>query len=58
MTLWKDSVKAKDDLVQRIYKYFDKVYGDTVAYYLKTKFEEIEFREEIAADTMQSPKSS
>lgn len=44
--------------MQRIYKYFDKVYGDTVAYYLKTKFEEIELREEIAADTMQSPKSS
>lgn len=44
--------------MQRIYKYFDKVYGDTVAYYLKNRFEEIELREEIAADTMQYPKSS
>ncbi len=45
-------VKTKDELVQRIYKYFDEVNGDPVIYHWKYKLEEIDSSEEVVVDTL------
>lgn len=51
-------VKTKDELVQRIYKYFDEVNEDPVVYHWKYKLEEIDPSETAAVDTLQIKKSS
>ena len=51
-------VKTKDELVQRIYKYFDEVNEDPVVYHWKYRREEIDPSEEVAVDTLQIQKSS
>lgn len=45
-------VKTKDELVQRIYKYFDEVNEDPVIYHWKYKLEEIDSNEEVVVDTL------
>ena len=45
-------VKTKDELVQRIYKYFDEVNEEPVIYHWKYKLEEIDSNEEVLVDTL------
>ena len=51
-------VKTKDELVQRIYKYFDEVNEDPVVYHWKYRPEGIDSSEDVAFDTLQTQKSS
>ena len=51
-------VKTKDELVQRIYKYFDEVNEEPVIYHWKYKLEEIDPNEEVVVDTLSVKKSS
>ena len=51
-------VKTKDELVHRIYKYFDEVNEDPVVYHWKYKLEEIDPSEDVVVDTLQIKKSS
>jgi len=51
-------VKTKDELVQRIYKYFDEVNEEPVIYHWKYKLEEIDPNEEVVVDTLPVKKSS
>lgn len=51
-------VKTKEELVQRIYKYFDEVNADPVVYHWKYKLDEIDPSEEIIVDTLPMKKSS
>ena len=52
------SVKSKDDLVQRIYKYFDEVNEDPVVYHWKYRLDEIDPSEKVVVDTLPVKKSS
>lgn len=45
-------VKTKDELVRRIYKYFDEVNEDPVVYHWKYKLEEIDPSEDVVVDTL------
>lgn len=45
-------VKTKDELVQRIYRYFDEVNEQPVVYHWKYKLEEINSSEEVVLDTL------
>lgn len=51
-------VKTKDELVQRIYKYFDEVNEEPAVYHWKYKLEEINPSEEVVVDTLPVKKSS
>ena len=51
-------VKTKDELVERIYKYFNDVNDEPVVYRWKYKLEEIDSSEEVAVDTLSVKKSS
>lgn len=51
-------VKTKDELAERIYKYFDEVNADPVVYHWKYKLEEIDLSEEVEVDTLPVKKSS
>jgi len=51
-------VKTKDELVQRIYKYFDEVNEDPVVYHWKYRLDEIDPSEEVVVDTLPVKKSS
>lgn len=51
-------VKTKDELVQRIYKYFDEVNEEPAVYHWKYKLEEINPSEEVMVDTLPVKKSS
>lgn len=51
-------VKTKDELVQRIYKYFDEVNEEPVVYHWKYKLEEIDPSENVVVDTLPIKKSS
>ena len=51
-------VKTKDELVQRIYKYFDEVNEEPVIYHWKYKLEEIDPNEEVVVDTLPVKMSS
>ncbi len=51
-------VKAKEELIGRIYKYFDEVNADPVVYHWKYKLDEIDPNEEIVVDTLPLIKSS
>lgn len=46
-------VKTKDELVRRIYKYFDEVNEDPVVYHWKYRLEEIDSSEDVVVDTLQ-----
>lgn len=46
-------VKTKDELVRRIYKYFDEVNEDPVVYHWKYRLEEIDPSEDVVVDTLQ-----
>lgn len=45
-------VKTKEELVLRIYKYFDEINEEPVIYHWKYKLEEINSKEEIVIDTL------
>lgn len=51
-------VKTKDELVERIYKYFNEVNADPVVYHWKYKLDEIDPSEEVKVDTLPLKKSS
>ena len=51
-------VKTKDELVQRIYKYFDEVNEEPAVYHWKYKLEEIDPSEDVVVDTLPIKKSS
>ena len=51
-------VKSKDELIARIYKYFDEVNESPVVYHWKYKLDEINPDEEITVDTLPVKKSS
>ena len=51
-------VKTKEELVERIYKYFEEVNSDPVVYHWKYKLDEIDPSEEIAVDKLPLKKSS
>lgn len=51
-------VKSKEELVKRIYKYFDEVNEEPVVYHWKYKLEEINPDEEVQVDTLPVKKSS
>lgn len=48
----------KEELVDRIYKYFDETNADPVVYHWKHKLEEIDPCEEVVVDTLSVKKSS
>ena len=45
-------VKTEEELVQRIYKYFDEINEDPVIYHWKYKLEEIDSSEALVVDTL------
>ena len=51
-------VKTKEELVERIYKYFEEVNADPVVYRWKYKLEEIDPSEEIVVEKLPLKKSS
>jgi len=51
-------VKSKEELIERIYKYFDEVNESPVVYHWKYKLDEINPNEEIIVDTLPVKKSS
>lgn len=51
-------VKTKEELVKRIYKYFDEVNAEPVVYHWKYKLDEINPDEEVQVETLTSQKSS
>ena len=50
-------VKTKDELVERIYRYFDEVNEDPIVYHWKYKLEEVDSSENVVVDTLQIKKS-
>lgn len=51
-------VKTKEELVKRIYKYFDEVNAEPVVYHWKYKLDEINPDEEVQVETLTFQKSS
>lgn len=51
-------VKTKEELIDRIYKYFDEVNEAPVVYHWKYRLEEIDSSEEVTVDTLPVKKSS
>ena len=51
-------VKTKEELVERIYKYFDEVNAEPVVYHWKYKLDEINSDEKIQVETLPLKKSS
>ena len=51
-------VKTKEELVARIYKYFDEVNEEPVVYHWKYRLDEIDPNEELSVDTLPVKKSS
>lgn len=51
-------VKTKEELVKRIYKYFNEVNAEPVVYHWKYKLDEINPDEEVQVETLTSQKSS
>ena len=51
-------VKTKEELVKRIYKYFDEVNADPIVYHWKYKLDEIDSDEKIQVETLPFKKSS
>ena len=51
-------VKTKDELIQRIYQYFEEINAEPVVYHWKYKLEEIDTDEEVQVETLPIKKSS
>ena len=51
-------VKTKDELVQRIYRYFEEVNEEPVVYHWKYKLDELDPDEEVQVETLTVKKSS
>ena len=51
-------VKTKEELVERIYKYFDEVNADPVVYHWKYKLDEIDPEEKVQVETLHLKQSS
>lgn len=51
-------VKTKEELVERIYKYFEEVNAEPVVYHWKYKLDEIDPDEEVQVETLPFKKSS
>lgn len=51
-------VKSKEELVNRIYKYFEEINEDQVVFRWKYKLDDIDVSEEIIVDTLPVKKSS
>ena len=51
-------VNSKEELVERIYKYFEEVNADPVVYHWKYRLEEIDLGEQVQVDTLPLKKSS
>ena len=51
-------VKTKDELVERIYKYFEEINESPVVYHWKYRLDEIDPSEELHVDTLPLEKSS
>ncbi len=51
-------VKTKDELVQRIYRYFEEVNEEPIVYHWKYKLEELDPDEEVNVETLPVKKSS
>ena len=51
-------VSSKEELVERIYKYFEEVNADPVVYHWKYRLEEIDLGEQVQVDTLPLKKSS
>lgn len=51
-------VKTKDELVERIYKYFEEANEEPVVYHWKYKLDEIDPNEEVQVETLPLEKSS
>lgn len=51
-------VETKEELIGRIYKYFDEVNAEPVVYHWKYRLEEIDPSEEVVVDTLPVKKSS
>ena len=45
-------VKTKDELIQRIYKYFDEINETPVVYHWKWKLDDIDSNEEVIFETL------
>ena len=51
-------VKTKDELVQRIYRYFEEVNEEPIVYHWKCKLEELDPNEKVQVETLPTKKSS
>lgn len=51
-------VKTKDELVQRIYRYFEEVNKEPVVYHWKCKLDDLDPDEEVKVETLPVKKSS
>ncbi|MCF0187231.1 MAG: IS630 family transposase [Bacteroidaceae bacterium] len=51
-------VKSKDELIQRIYKYFDEVNEEPVVFHWKYNLEDVDVSEEVIVDTLPIKQSS
>ena len=51
-------VKTKEELKERIYKYFDEVNGEPVIFHWKYNLNDIDVSEEVIVDTLPTKKSS
>lgn len=51
-------VKTKEELVKRIYKYFEEINEEPIVYHWKYKLEEIDPNEKVKAETLPIKKSS
>ena len=45
-------VKTKDELVERIYQYFEEINAEPVVYHWKYKFDEIHSTEQLLVETL------
>jgi hypothetical protein len=51
-------VKTKDELIQRIYQYFEEINAEPVVYHWKYKPEEIDPDEKVQVETLPLKRSS
>ena len=51
-------VKTKDELIERIYKYFDEVNEEPVVFHWKYNLDDVDVSEEVIVDTLRVKKSS
>ena len=51
-------VKTKEELKERIYKYFDEINEEPVIFHWKYNLDDIDVSEEVIVDTLSAKKSS